>query len=64
MLTSTLLKSDKFAAYELGELRAHYQEEIAMMRIVCNDVVVAAEQLGINTDVLKREQQEIGRAHV
>ena len=42
-------------AYELGELRAQYQEEIAMMRIVCHDALVAAEQMGVNTDLLRRE---------
>lgn len=30
-----------------------------MMRIICHDVVVAAEQLGISTDMLKREQQAL-----
>ena len=47
------------AAYELGELRQQYHEEIAMMRILCHDAVVAAEQLGVNTDLLKREQQAL-----
>ncbi|KAI0692788.1 hypothetical protein BC835DRAFT_1307013 [Cytidiella melzeri] len=47
------------AAYELGELRQQYHEEVAMMRIFCHDAVVAAEQLGLNTDVLKREQQAL-----
>ena len=42
-------------AYELGELRSQYQEEVAMMRIYCHDALVAAEQLGLNTDVLKHE---------
>ncbi|KIP03960.1 hypothetical protein PHLGIDRAFT_129824 [Phlebiopsis gigantea 11061_1 CR5-6] len=43
------------SAYELGELRAQYQEEIAMMRIVCHDALVAAEQMGVSTDLLRRE---------
>lgn len=30
-----------------------------MMRIICHDAIVAAEQLGINTDLLKREQQAL-----
>ena len=29
------------------------------MRILCHDAVVAAEQLGLNTDALKREQQAL-----
>ena len=44
-----------FVAYELGELRSQYQEELAMMRIVCHDALVAAEHLGLNTDSLQRE---------
>ncbi|KAI0348594.1 hypothetical protein BDW22DRAFT_108235 [Trametopsis cervina] len=47
------------AAYELGELRQQYHEEVAMMRIMCHDAVVAAEQLGLNTDMLKREEQAL-----
>lgn len=42
-------------AYELGELRAQYQEEVAMMRIVCHDALIAAEQLGVNANLLHRE---------
>ena len=30
-----------------------------MMRILCHDAVVAAEQIGLNTEVLKREQQAL-----
>ena len=45
----------RWLAYELGELRAQYQEEVAMMRIVCHDALVAAEQMGLNTGVLQRE---------
>lgn len=30
-----------------------------MMRIICHDAVVAAEQLGVDTDLLKREQQAL-----
>ena len=30
-----------------------------MMRIICQDVIVAAEQLGVNTDMLRREQQSL-----
>ena len=41
--------------YELEQSRAHYHEEIAMMRVVCQDVVRAAEKLGLVTDELKHE---------
>ncbi|KAF7799535.1 hypothetical protein EIP86_010772 [Pleurotus ostreatoroseus] len=44
------------AAYELDETRAHYHEEIAMMRIACQDAVKAAERLGLRTDELKHEE--------
>lgn len=30
-----------------------------MMRIICHDAIVAAEHLGVNTDMLKREQQAL-----
>lgn len=30
-----------------------------MMRILCHDTVVAAEELGLNTDLLVREQQAL-----
>lgn len=42
-------------AYELGELRVQYQEEIGMMRVVCHDAIVAAQHLGLDVDMLKRE---------
>jgi hypothetical protein len=54
-LKHTRLSRVRGAAYELGELRVQYQEEVAMMRIVCHDTLVAAEQLGLNTNSLKRE---------
>jgi len=45
----------KLAAEELDKIRDQYFEEIAMMRIVCHDCTIAAERLGVNTDMLKRE---------
>ena len=30
-----------------------------MMRILCHDAVIAAEQLGLSTDAFKREQQAL-----
>ena len=48
-----------FIAYQLGELRQQYHEEVQMMRILCHDAVIAAEQLGLSTDAFKREQQAL-----
>ena len=42
-------------AYELEQGRAQYHEEVAMMRIVCQDTVRAAEKLGLQTEELKHE---------
>ncbi|KAJ3558814.1 hypothetical protein NM688_g705 [Phlebia brevispora] len=43
-------------AYELDQARAQYHEEMAMMRIVCQDAVRAAEKLSTNVGELKQEE--------
>ena len=48
-------------ANELEQRRARYHEEVAMMRIVCQDVVRAAERLGLATDELKHESEELAK---
>ncbi|THH01830.1 hypothetical protein EW026_g953 [Hermanssonia centrifuga] len=42
-------------AYDVGEVRLQYHEEMAKMRITCHDVLSTVQALGADTELCQRE---------